>query len=610
MSGYWNKILRINLSDRTFTWEETDRNVQQKYLGGKGFGRKFIYDEVNPNIDALGPENKLFFFTGPAAGTILPTTTRTSLHTLSPLTGVAVDSYCGGSLGIFLKKAGIDGMVIEGQSSLPITLFITEKGAEFHCAKHLWGKDSYETELQVKKDLKQPQARVLTIGPAGENLVRFASIGHDLHRHFGRGGGGAVMGAKKVKAIAVYGNQRIPVAFVNDLKQYTKDLARRIKEHPGTGKIFPIMGTPVGVDLGNAMGTFPSHYWTDGRVDHVDNINFNALQKHTLVKNAGCLGCPIRCANINHIQDGPYAGVRLDGPEFETIYAFGGLCGINDIRDIIKLNDTCDRLGLDTISAGNLIGLAMHGSKQNKLPLQHQIHYGDTEAALQLLSDIAYRQQLGATLADGIREAGRQLNMTEETIEVKGLDPAGYEPRALKGMALTYAVSTRGATHLSSTVYARELKGVARDIELPSGEPVNRFDTINRAPLVHAMMNLNTIADCFIFCRFLNRDLLTWEDYTTSYELVTGISRTKDELIQTAERIATISKLFNIKAGLTRQDDRLPQRFLTEPLGKGASSGYLITPEELSAMIDDYYALRDWDKEGCPTKETLAKLEL
>lgn len=611
MSGYWKKILRVNVSDRSYAWEDLDRNIQVQFLGGKGFGRKFLYDEVSPDFDALGPENKLFFFTGPAAGTILPTTTRTSLHTLSPLTGVAVDSYCGGSLGIYVKKAGIDGLIIEGQSSTPITLFITEKGVEFYCAKHLWGKDSYETELQVKKELNQPQSRVMTIGPAGENLVRFASIGHDLHRHFGRGGGGAVMGAKKIKAIAVYGNQRTPVAFSDDLKQYTKDLARRIKEHPGTGKIYPTMGTPVGVDLGNAMGTFPARYWADGSVNHVDSINFNALQKQTLVKNTSCLGCPIRCSHINRINDGPYAGVSLDGPEFETIYAFGGLCGIDDIRDIIKLNDTCDRLGLDTISAGNLIGLAMHTTEHNKLPLQEQIRYGDTEAALQLLSDIAYRQRLGAILADGIREAGRQLKMTEDIIEVKGMEPAGYEPRGLKGMALTYAVSTRGATHLSSTSYARELKGEARDIELPSVDrAVNRFDTTNRALLVHAMMNFNTIADCFIFCRFLNRDVFGWEDYTNTYEMVTGISCTKDELNQTAERIATISKLYNIKAGLTRQDDRLPQRFLSEPLGKGASSGSLVTPGELSVMIDEYYALRGWDKEGCPTGETLTKLEL
>lgn len=612
MKGYWGKLLRIYLSNYTYCYEDIPNSIMLNYLGGKGFGRKYMLDEIGHDIQPLDPRNKMFIFTGPAAGTYLPTTTRVSLHTLSPLTGVSIDSYCGGSFGIFIKKAGIDGLVIEGASPKPTLLRISENFVEFKDATHIWGMDCYKTEEIVKQEWNNHQARVLTIGPAGENLVSIASIGHDMHRHFGRGGSGAVMGSKKLKAIAINGSMRVDVEYPKDLKDYCKDLSKRIKNHPGTGHIYPVMGTPAGVDLTNTHGVFPSKYWEDGTVEHVNSINFPAIESNTLVKTTQCLGCPVRCAHINEVKDGPYKGISLDGPEFETIYAFGGLCNIKDIREVIKLNDVCDRAGIDTISAGNLVGFMMYGTEKGSIPERYHIKYGDTEASIQLLEDIAHRRRAGEILADGIKKAGNYWNMEDAVIEVKGMEPAGYEPRGLKAMALAYAVSTRGATHLSSTAYAREMKGMARDFELSFADDlnINRYSIINKALLVYNMMNFNTIADCFIYCRFLNRDLLTWEDYSKSYYFLTGIELTQSNLEDIANRITTISKQFNIKRGLTRADDRLPKRCLTEPLGKGNSTGAIITQVELDTMIDHYYDLRGWDIQGYPSEMTLERLGL
>ena len=463
-------------------------------------------------------------------------------------------------------------------------LHIKDNEVNFKDASELWGKDTHETEDLIKYELGSKKARVATIGPAGEHLVKFACICNDYWRQAGRCGGGAVMGSKNLKAIAAEGSKRPQIADEEGLRRMVAEMVKKIpKDLPLT-----VNGTLGRVDQQNSLGTFPTRYWREGSYDRHKEINASAMREKIWVRNVGCYNCMLTCGKHCVVREGEFSGVEVEGPEYETVYCFGGLCMIPDIRAIAKINDVCDRLGIDTMSGGNVIALAMEAGAMGKLK-DAPVHYGNVHETLALCEDIAYKRRLGKLLSEGIRPAVKALGMADEAIHVKGLEPAGYDPRGLKGMGLGYAVSTRGGCHLRSVAYHYESVGA-----------IDRFTSQGKAEFVVNMENRVAIIDSAIVCVFARDLFFMWEELCKMYELVTGRRTTKDELSMKANRVITAARCFNLREGLTRKDDLLPQRFMNEPLPEGKSKGSLITPKEMNRMLDEYYALRGWTKEGIP----------
>jgi aldehyde:ferredoxin oxidoreductase len=591
------KVLKINLSSGSVSKGGLPAFLRENYLGGKGVGTYINCHENPAGLDPLAPENKMIMAVGPAAGTSIPTSTRVGLYAKSPLSNLGIDSYLGGSFGHHMRKAGYDVIMIEGRSKLPVYIKIDDDKVSIEDARSLWGKDIYTTEDNLKEVIGG-KVRVLSIGPAGENLIRYSCIGHDHNRHFGRMGSGAVMGSKNLKAVALTGRGDVKVFDPDGLKKFVRGLNVRIKEHPATGTVYPAAGTVSFVSKANSLGVFPSRYWQRGRAAAPDKIDFDYISKTTLVKNSRCFGCSFGCAHINRVKDGPYEGVEIDGPEYETIYTFGGLCEVKDIREIIMLNDRCDRLGLDTMHTGNVLGLLMEATERKKVPKKYHIEYGDTEKILLFLDNIAAGKEGWDIIGQGVEKVAEHFGLEDIAIHVKGLEPAGYDPRGLTAMAVTFGIGNRGATHLSSNAYARDISGTARDFELEGEDKsVDRLSFNRKAELVYNMINFNAIADCFIFCRFLNRDLMTWEDYSEALYLLTGIEKNKNDFVKIANNIVTLGRWYNINNGLTAADDLLPERFYTEPLDP---DGSMLSKFEYRDEISKYYSLRNWSHYGIP----------
>ncbi|MFW6137996.1 MAG: aldehyde ferredoxin oxidoreductase family protein [Spirochaetota bacterium] len=600
MKGYAGAALHIDLGGRKISKKQLDRELVQTYIGGKGTGNVLNYMYNRKVFDPLSAENTMVIATGPGGGTSLPTATKLGLFARAPLNDVVMESYLGGSFGHFMRKAGCDVIIIQGAAERPVFLKIIDQQVSLENASWLWGKDIYQTEDLLKQNVGS-RAKILSIGPAGENLVRYACIGHNRHRHFGRMGAGALMGSKKLKAIALVGTGEVEVHDRQGFKNYVKQLNKRIKQHPATGEVYPMAGTVNFVSKANALGVFPSHYWYEGQARYKDRIDFNYMQKHTLVKQTRCFGCPIGCAHINRIKDGPHAGIQIDGPEFETIYVFGGLCDVSDLSEIIWLNDLCDRLGVDTMHAGNVLGLLMSATEQNRVPAEYRIQFGDTEKMALFIKNIARREKNWFIMGEGLKRIARKLNLSDLAIHVKGLEPAGYDPRGVQSMAVTYGISNRGATHLSSNSYARDISGAARDFELEGEDKtLERLSVHRKGELVYNMVNFNAIADCFILCRFLNRDLLTWEDYSESLYLLTGMEKTKKQLTETANNIITMGRWFNMETMLNSSDDLLPERFYTQPIISMGSRGAVVDKGEYLKELKQYYSLRNWNEQGMP----------
>jgi aldehyde:ferredoxin oxidoreductase len=593
-------LLRVDLTRGVTRREMLPEEWLAHYLGGKGLGTLLQQRENPPEVDPFSPEGRIILVAGPAAGTPVPTATRLALFARSPLNGLTLESYLGGSFGHYMKKAGYTAVVIEGRAPQPAYLFIQDGEAAILDAGELWGGEIYATENALKQR-HGSGAQVLSIGPAGERLVRYACVGHNLHRHFGRMGAGAVMGSKNLKAVALLGTGAVKVHDPEGLKQYVRELNLRIREHPATGKVYPLSGTVNFVSKANGLGVFPSHYWQRGEAVAAERIGFEYMREHTLVRQTRCHACLIGCAHINRIPDGPYAGVEIDGPEFETIYVFGGLCDVGDIREIIKLNDSCDRLGLDTMHAGNLLGLLMDATERGRLPEELRLSWGDTPRMLAFLEKITAREGRWRLLGEGLAATAAELGLEDRVIHGKGLEPAGYDPRGVQSMAITYGVGIRGATHLSSNSYARDISGAAREHELDGPDrSVDRFSLRRKAELVANMIDFNAIADCFVLCRFLNRDLLTWADYSRMLHLLTGLEKDEKELKGIANDIVTLGRWYNLARGLGPADDLLPARFYEEPNVSAKSGGHVVSRPEYLAELKRYYARRNWDGEGVP----------
>ena len=587
MRGFFNIALRIDVSQRAFEIESIPDSLLKTTLGGKGLATHLLLKYNLPNVDPLGPENHLIFAIGPVTKTALWGSCRHGVYTKSPLTGCYAESYSGGTAAESMAATGADAIMVYGVSEEPVWLEIAENSVLFHPAGDLWGLDTYRTEDKVKAWLKEnrPEAKkagVVTIGPAGENQVAFAVIENDYWRSAGRTGVGAVLGSKKIKAIAFWGNRSKEIADPERMKQFAGDLAKVSKDNPGV-KAYKTFGTPMLVDILNKAGGFPTRYWQKGRFERYQEINAAALHARCEVKPHACLKCLMACGRLSTVKEGRHKGLTLEGPEYETIYAFGGLCEVDRIEEILYLNDLCDRLGMDTITAGNLAAFTIEAVRKGRI--SYPIGYGDVDAIARLLEDIAARRGIGDTLARGIRVAADEWNLQAHAIHVKGLEPAGYDPRVLKGMGLAYGTSGRGACHLRATFYKPELTGMV--------DP-NRIE--GKAKVFAEWEDRLTLFDTLIICRFY-RDLYQWEQLSSIIAAATGLDLGTGEMRAIAARVSSDTRRFNLREGLTAADDRLPIRFTTEALPESNS---LISEDEMQVMLKEYYAERGWDDSGNP----------
>jgi aldehyde:ferredoxin oxidoreductase len=586
MNGHYGKILRINLTDSSFREEEIDEAIYTKYLGGKGLASYLLFEFNPPGVDPLSPDNCLIFATGPITGSRIWGSSRYGVFTKSPQTKLYSESYSGGKVPEAIDSTGYDAIVIQGASETPVALEITPETVLFHEAGELWGKETYETEEllinQYGKDKgAYKKSGTVVIGPAAENGVCFGVIKNDKWRSAGRTGVGTVLGSKKVKGLVFKGDCKRPVYSEELVKEISKKILAVGKENPGAAA-YKSMGTSQLVKVTNGANAFPTRYWSEGTYDKWENISAEALHSRCDVVPTPCAKCFMACGRMTTIKEGRHAGMKIEGPEYETIYAFGGLCLIDSIEEIAYLNDVCDRLGMDTISAGNLCAFTVEASKRGKI--DYSLEYGDVDGFAKLLAMISKREGIGDVLARGIKYAAKKWDLEDIAVHVKGMEPAGYEPRTLKGMGLAFATSDRGACHLRATFYKPELSGM-----IPPGQ------IEGKAKLFLEFEDRLTVFDALIFCRFF-RDMYDWEELGEAVHAVTGLDADKESLRVIAKSITDVVRKFNVREGLTPEDDWLPPKLFTAL----EDSGNVIKPEELEYMRREYYEMRGWDAQGVP----------
>ncbi len=594
MKGY-GLIHWIDLSTGKQKSEPVPEGLAWNFIGGKGIGAKILYEITDDKTDPLGPENPLIFAIGPFTGTAVPYSGKGTFIFRSPQTGVIGESVVGGTFGAASRWVGATVIVIIGKSEKPIYLVVSEDGIEINDASHLWGKTIYQTEDGLKREYKR--SSIASIGPAGENLVKFAVIGNEKWRQAGRTGGGAVMGSKKLKAIIIdYDKMKWDAADPDGVRKYTAEeiIPKARKEL----KSYFEKGTTSLVELANEWGFFPSYYWSRGSVDGWDRIAWEAIEKGVFVHAKGCFGCPTPCGRYSKVKEGGYAGSEVE-LEYETIYSIGGLAAITDIKAIVWLNDLIDGLGMDTITLGNVLGFAIEAYKRGKLDPGFKLNYGDPESLYQLTKMIAKREGVGGILAEGVKVASEKLGLEDLAIHVKGLEPAGYDPRTLKSMILSYGASSRGACHLRFMGYYADIKGLGGDRETISMEKTKALSDLEEK---------GVLEDSFVLCKF-TRTLIDWEQMAKYYTLITGRETRVEDLKMAARRIINLVRMYNVRLGIRREDDRLPRRLLRESFIYNGEERK-ITEEEQEKFLDYYYELRGWNSNGVPREEILKKYGL
>jgi len=585
MKGFFHKALIVDLANKKYHTEPIPDEVFENYLGGKGLGVYLLLKRCRPGMDPFSPENPFVIALGPISDTNIWGSSRYGVFTKSPLTGIFAESYSGGRVTEPISRTGHDAIILEGASPGPVFLEIGEEAVFFHDASDLWGSDSYRAQDLITEKVGRKDTGVLVIGPAAENLVRFASVVNDYWRCAGRTGVGAVLGSKKVKGLAFHGTKRREAAQKETVDAFRKEWTKKGKVHP-YAQGYKMFGTPGLVSAINKFEAFPTRYWAEGVMEGWEDISAETLHTKFSVKRRACSRCFLACGRLTTVTEGKYKGLTIDGPEYETIYAIGGLCLIKDLGEIIYLNDICDRLGIDTITAGNLAAFAIEASLRGRIA--ERLDYGDAECIASLFYKIARKEGIGAVLAEGIRHAARQWGLDDRAIHVKGMEPGGYDPRFFKGMGLAYATSDRGGCHIRSTFFRAEASGMIPPDQI-EGKAEMFLDYEDRL-IIH---------DALIMCRFY-RDLYQWNELLKMVEMTTGMVLTKEQLRRIASNIQTATRVFNMREGITRADDTLPRRFFEEPIGSKSS---VITREDLEKLKDDYYMLRGWDKEGIPMEK-------
>ncbi len=598
-NGYAGKILDIDLSSGAVKTVDLDRDMAEKYIGGKGFGIHTLYHRLPANCDPLSADNILVFATGPLTGSQAPASGRLELCTKSPATGFWLDSNAGGSLGPELKYAGYDALIITGAADKPVLLLIEDDQVSLVPADEYWGLGTIETHKKLKEGYSN-EHRIACIGQNGEQLAPLANVQTE-YRSFGRGGAGAVMGSKKLKAVVVHGTGTITTADPAEFSRMVRESTNELGNAPDTGAAKPEFGTNVILSLMDYTGIHPNKNF------HRSTLDEKPIDEHDVRKfykrNRACFSCTIRCSKIARVEEGPYKGSFTEGPEYEMTWSFGAHCGNTDVPTIIEAEHLCDAYGMDGISVGNVIGFLMDCYERGLITTEDaaglDLTWGNSEAMIAAVHLIGKREGVG-------REWSRGVKHLEETIEgarglgaqVKGLELPAYDPRASKGMALAYATSDRGGCHLRSWPIGEEIMNMAN--------PLGLHTTEFKPEIVKSQQDLFCLVNSSGLCLFA-AFTLSLEQIAPLFASITGIESfaEAENLLLAGERINNLVRLFNLREGLSVEDDRLPERFSTEPLPDGPCQGETV---DITGMLKAYYTLRDWTADGKPTAELLERL--
>lgn len=595
-----NHYLHIDLGTRTCSPFALPAEILELYVGGKGVGAYLLAKHQDPSAQPFDPANPLIFTMGPLTGTQAPSM-RSLVVFQSPVTRLFTDSYYGGFFGQELRAAGYDGLVITGQASKPVYLEIDNKDVAIKSAAHLWGLDTFDTYERLRPDYPDKEWRIACVGPAGENRVKFAVIDCDWHRQAGRGGGGAVMGAKNLKAIVVRGSGHIMLADSPAFKDVNKATLGTMRENASI-QGFRSGGTAASIPWADVEGLLPTRNFQRGSFEGAAELGDEALRTKYWKRNLACAACPIACTKEIVVPEGAHEGAKADTLEYESAGMLGANLAIGDTTEAVCLGLACDMLGMDTISAGAVLSFACEAAERGLLDVD--VRFGDAASLNTLLEDIAHRHGVGDLLADGVRTAAERLGGGSEkyAIQVKGLELPAWGPRGAPGMGLAYMTADRGACHQRAFPILYEVGG-----ETWRGQSYERLSLDGKAQLLVDLQNKLAGLDTFTTCDFA-RYGITEEQYLDMFAGATGRRLSQDELYTLGERIWNLTRLFNLKAGLTKDDEDLPARFKEEPLPDGPAAGHVFTDEDIARLRADYYQARGWDENGVPRPEKLVAL--
>ncbi|GCC10800.1 putative oxidoreductase YdhV [archaeon] len=610
-NGYMDKVLEVNLNDRTIKYSKIETDIARKYLGGKGYSTYLLYEilkgyeaeGISPrDIDPLGEENVMIFATGPATGAAgFPEAGRYHVMTLrSPQTGSIGSANSGGKWGPYLKFAGFDIVIIKGRAEKPVYLELKDGSVEIKDASDLWGKTTFDT-TKILTERMGGKSSVACIGPAGENLVLFANIMNDKHRAAGRTGVGAVMGSKNLKALVVSGNHKVEIAKPDEFREVSKAALEKIKSNPVTSEGLPKFGTAVLVNIINNAGALPFENWQTGYNENADMISGETMAEKYLSKNSYCWGCAIGCGRVTSVKKGAYHIKYSEGPEYESIWALGNSTGVMDMEAVIKANHLCDEMGLDTITMGSTIAAAMELNEKGFIPEEDlqgaMLEFGNASAMVEMVWRTAYKGGFGKYLALGSKRLTEIYGSPELSMSVKGLEMPAYDPRGIKGMGLNYATSNRGGCHVTGYTVSPEILGLPEKIDplTPDG----------KAQWVKVFQDFTCVVNSSVNCLF-STFALGVDDYASLLSAVTGWKMEASDILAIGERIYNLERMIINKYGFGARKDTLPPRLLKEPMPEGAAKGQVV---ELDMMKKDYYSLRGWDR-GVPTKEKIKELDI
>ncbi len=600
--GWTGKILHVDLTTRSLKDSPTPLDWARQYIGGAGLAARMLYPLLSRELDPLGPDNRLLILAGPLTGTQVPLCGRLNICSKSPLTNLWGECNIGGNIGARLRHAGFDGVLITGRAARPTLLVINNGQASLEEKPELWTLQITEAINQFHKDYDENRMATLTIGPAGENLVKFANIMTEGGRTAGRMGLGAVMGSKKLKAIVAIGDTPVPVAKPSELRELIRTATKVLMEDFQIG-LYKELGTAAFVGPSQEINSLPTKYWTTGEFPTHDNISGSTMAETILVGTSGCYRCPVRCGRVVEIPKGKYRIPRTSGPEYETISALGSMILCDDLEAVTYAAHLCDELGLDTISCGVTIGFAYYLMDQGKLTAKEvgmDLEWGDPASQISLIKQIAARAGFGDILAEGTRALGKRYNASDEAVHVKGLEVAQWGVRAQFGNAAMYATSPRGGCHNDADIYWVLSGQVIPELGIDADDPQSDE---GMGELVARTQNWRMVTNSLNICIFAT---YTPKEVAQFYSLVTGFSTSPQDLLDIGERIITLKRLINLKLGFTGKDDTLPP-LLLRPL-EGPTRGLV---PNLSRQLKDYYKYRNWDqKTGRPSAAALKKVGL
>ena len=602
LDGYGGQVLRVNLGDGTIGKSELDPELARDYLGGRGFAAKILYTELKGRTDPLGEDNKLIVAAGPLSGLLIPGAGKTTFAAKSPATGGYADSNVGGLFSAEMKYAGYDLVILEGTSAEPVYLYIDDDTVELRDANAWWGLGSITTETALKRELGE-EFQIAVIGPGGENLVNYACISHDFGRQAGRAGVGAVMGSKKLKAIAVHGTKSIAVADVDEFRRIGREMYDYCKASDAWD-VWVRLGT-AGVNVpSNEWGSFPTRNFQSGYFEEIENMTGELMREKIVITDKACFACPCACGKYSYSKKWD---VYVEGPEYETAAFLGADVGVSDIEDVAYANYLCDELGIDTISAGNVIAFATECFEKGIIGSQDtgglELSFGDSEAVFELIQKIARREGIGDVLAEGVKHAAEVFgrDSADFAMHIKGLEISGYDSRNAPAMMLAYMTADVGAHHNRAWAITYDIE-VGRDLI-----------TEDKAAKVIELQHIRPLMDCLGTCRLQWVELgLPLDYYAPAMKAITGLDRSWDDLLHVSERVWNLTRAFWMREieGFGREWDYPPPRWYKDPVATGPTKGKFIAREDVDKLLEMYYEQRGWDHDGIPSREKLDSLGL